>query len=121
MIIGNEYDYDDNDDECNVDDNDKPKNDEGIEDDDNPNDDDEFKVVILVDSCVSKAGEVVTDTGAWIKEFTANLLETISSSFGEFLDLVEENPFYLGLLGLAVCILFSGVYVCSTRKTEKSD
>ena len=69
---------------------------------------------------ITKAADMAADTANRIKEVAANMLDKCSSSMEEFRDTIGDNPLYLGLLGLAVCVIFSGVYVCTTRKTEKS-
>ena len=74
-----------------------------------------------VDSCVAKAKDAVTDTGDWIKKVAGDFFDMVSSTLGELLDTIEDNPLYLGLLGIAVFLLYIGIYFIFTRQSKKKD
>ena len=69
----------------------------------------------------TKAAETAADTANWIKEVAANILEKASSNLEEFRDTVEDNPLYLGLLGITVFVLYLGIYFIYTRQHKRSE
>ena len=49
------------------------------------------------------------------------MLDKSSSNMEEFRDTIEDNPLYLGLLGIVVFVLYLGIYFIYTRKPKRSD
>ena len=49
-------------------------------------------------------------------EKTSKFLEKASSTFDDFRETIEDNPVYVGLLGMAVFVLYLGIYFLYTRQ-----
>ena len=75
----------------------------------------------FVDSYVAKAKDVTTDTGDGVKKVAGDFCDMVSSTFGEFMDTIEENPLCLGLLWIPVFLLFLGIYFICTHQPKKKE
>ena len=64
---------------------------------------------------ITEAADMAADTANRIKEVAAKMLDKSSSNMEEFRDTIEDNPLYLGLLGIFVFILYLGIYFIYTR------